>query len=285
MLVTEFRIVLPLTVEEYQVGQLYSVAEASKELTNAEEGVEIVKNEPFENVELLSGNYTKGQYTLKNYYVRNRLPLYIRNLLPKNVKIMVEEEAWNAYPYCKTVLTRTGLISFKITVETFHAAGAGDLENALSLDDETLKQRKVVNIDIANDLVAEEDYKLKEDPTKFKSEKTGRGPLIGSWKESIRPLMTCYKLIRCEVAFLGLQRILESIGVNQQERIFLNFHRKLFCSLDEWYGMTMQDIRAYEKQVQEELKGKQNTHKKDDEKEDTKEDEKDDKKDEKENKK
>ncbi|XP_065571417.1 phosphatidylinositol transfer protein 2-like [Artemia franciscana] len=276
-------VVLPLTVEEYQIGQLYSVGKASKELTNADEGVEIRKNEPFENVELLGGKYTKGQYTLKNYYVRKRLPTFIQNLLPGKIKIKVEEEAWNAYPYCKTVLTKTGSISFKITVETFHAAGAGDLENALSLDDETLKKRKVVYIDIANAKIAEEDYKLNEDPTKFKSEKTGRGPLTDSWKESVKPLMTCYKLIRCDAPVLGLQRILEPFAINQQEQIFLNFHRKLFCSLDEWYGMTMQDIRAYETRVQQELKDKQYTDKKDSEQENEKKHDQDDKKDEKEN--
>ena len=35
------RIVLPLTVDEYQIGQLYSVAEASKHETGGGEGVEV----------------------------------------------------------------------------------------------------------------------------------------------------------------------------------------------------------------------------------------------------
>ena len=47
----EYRIVLPLTVEEYRVGQLYSVAEASKNETGGGEGVEVEKNEPYENEE------------------------------------------------------------------------------------------------------------------------------------------------------------------------------------------------------------------------------------------
>ena len=33
MLIKEFRIVMPMTVEEYQVAQLYAVAEASKKET------------------------------------------------------------------------------------------------------------------------------------------------------------------------------------------------------------------------------------------------------------
>ena len=36
MLIKEFRIVMPMTVEEYQVAQLYAVAEASKKETGGE---------------------------------------------------------------------------------------------------------------------------------------------------------------------------------------------------------------------------------------------------------
>ena len=49
---------------QYQVGQLYSVAQASKNETGGGEGVEVLKNEPFENEEL-----GKGQYTHKIYHL------------------------------------------------------------------------------------------------------------------------------------------------------------------------------------------------------------------------
>jgi len=35
--------------------------------------------------------------------------------------------------------------------------------------------------------------------------------------------------------------------------MFLNVHRQLFCSIDDWHGMTMEDIRELEKEVQAEL--------------------------------
>ena len=38
MLIKEFRVILPMTVEEYQVAQLYAVAEASKNETGGGEG-------------------------------------------------------------------------------------------------------------------------------------------------------------------------------------------------------------------------------------------------------
>lgn len=38
---------------QYQVAQLFSVAEASKENTGGGEGIEVLKNEPFEDFPLL----------------------------------------------------------------------------------------------------------------------------------------------------------------------------------------------------------------------------------------
>ncbi|EFA84917.1 hypothetical protein PPL_01910 [Heterostelium album PN500] len=42
MLIKEYRITLPLTVEEYQIAQLYMVSKKSKETTKGGEGIEIL---------------------------------------------------------------------------------------------------------------------------------------------------------------------------------------------------------------------------------------------------
>lgn len=49
---------------QYQVAQLYSVAEASKNETGGGEGVEVLKNEPYEK------DGEKGQYTHKIYHLQ-----------------------------------------------------------------------------------------------------------------------------------------------------------------------------------------------------------------------
>lgn len=89
---------------QYQVAQLYSVAEASKNNTGGGEGIEVLKNEPFTDYPLLGGKYSSGQYTYKIYHLASKVPAFIRILLPKN-SLEIHEEAWNAYPYCKTVIT------------------------------------------------------------------------------------------------------------------------------------------------------------------------------------
>ncbi|KAJ6633223.1 Phosphatidylinositol transfer protein alpha isoform [Pseudolycoriella hygida] len=229
MLIKEFRVTLPLTVEEYQVAQLYSVAEASKNETGGGEGIEVLKNEPFDKYPLLGGKYSSGQYTYKIYHLASKVPAFIRLLAPKG-SLEIHEEAWNAYPYCRTVIT-------------VHELSA-----------EKLKSREVIHIDIANDPIASADYKPLEDPTKFKSEKTGRGPLVGNeWMKNVDPVMTCYKLVTCEFKWFGLQTKIESFIQKSERRLFTTFHRQVFCWMDRWYGLTMDDIRAIEDKTKEEL--------------------------------
>lgn len=53
------------------------------------------------------------------------------------------------------------------------------------LPPEKLKFREVIFIDIGSDPVNPNDYKTTEDPARFKSEKTGRGPLVGGWVDKV----------------------------------------------------------------------------------------------------
>ena len=71
------------------------------------EGVEVQKNEPYDNVPLLGGKFTKGQYTYKIYHLASKVPNFVRMIAPKG-SMEIHEEAWNAYPYCKTVLANPG---------------------------------------------------------------------------------------------------------------------------------------------------------------------------------
>lgn len=64
----------------------------------------MLKNEPFDDFALLGGRYNSGQYTYKIYHLASKVPAFIRLLAPKG-SLEIHEEAWNAYPYCRTVIT------------------------------------------------------------------------------------------------------------------------------------------------------------------------------------
>ena len=216
-----------MTVEEYQVAQLFSVAEASKNETGGGEGIEVIKNEPYEDVPLLNGKFTSGQYTYKHLHLGSKVPKLIKSVAPK--ELVLHEQAWNAYPYCKSVYSIPGYDKddFYIIVETYHLPDMGDQVNVHELDSMKLEKRVVVNIDIANDAVASADYKSDEDPKTFKSEKTGRGPLTGEWKSSVDPVMTAYKLVTIQFKWWGLQTLVENIIDRYEKRLFTNFHRQV----------------------------------------------------------
>ena len=95
MLIKEFRVPMPVSKDEYQVGQLYAVAEASMNETGGGEGVEVLVNEPYEDAK------GKGQYTKKIYRLESKVPSFLRKIAPTG-SLELTEEAWNAYPYCRT---------------------------------------------------------------------------------------------------------------------------------------------------------------------------------------
>lgn len=54
----------PVFAWQYQVGQLFSVAEASKNETGGGDGIQVLKNEPYEK------DGEKGQFTHKVYHIK-----------------------------------------------------------------------------------------------------------------------------------------------------------------------------------------------------------------------
>jgi len=261
VLTKEYRIPLPVSVDEYKIAQVYMVAKMSKEQTGHGEGVEIVENRPYYENETTTpdgagGDNRKptGQYTHKIYHIGSRLPSWIKAVAPTSA-LQVVEKAWNAYPFCKTVYSCPFLGDrFNITIITRYLPDAGTSENALDLTDQQLSERVVDTVDIAMDPIDPSKYKPEEDPTIFASTKTGRGKLREGWMNSTQPVMTSYKYCSVEFRYWGLQSRVENFVHKAALRdVFLLGHRQAFCWMDEWFGLTMEDVRQYEKKAEEEL--------------------------------
>jgi len=262
VLAKEYRITLPVSVEEYKIAQVYMVSKMSKEQTGHGEGVEVVENRAYQ----LDGNSgasegagspddnETGHYTHKIYHIGSRLPGWIQAIAPTSA-LQVSEKAWNAYPYCKTVYSAPFLGDrFHITIVTRYIADSGNSANALDLTDQQLKERELDVIDIVYDPIDPAKYKPEEDPTIFLSAKTGRGKLTKTWKENTQPIMTSYKHASVEFRYWGLQtRIERFIHDAALRSTFLLGHRQAFCWIDEWFGLKMEDVRKIEEETQKEL--------------------------------
>lgn len=254
MLIHEYRVVLPMTVDEYAIAQRFAIAEMSKHETGGGEGIEILTNEHFENLPLLDGKYSAGQYTHKIYHVHSKMPTLIKLIMPKGA-VQVYEESWNAYPYSKTILTNPGYMrdAFKLVIESLHYGDTGNQENIFQLPPDVLQKREVTVVDIANDPICSQDYVAAMDPKTFKSEKTGRGPLRGDWMNTVSPVMTCYKMVTVDFRWFGLQRRVENFVQKFERRLFTAFHRQVFCTMDKWYGMTHDELDDFEAETREVL--------------------------------
>nr|XP_020013503.1 phosphatidylinositol transfer protein alpha isoform isoform X5 [Castor canadensis] len=227
VLLKEYRVILPVSVDEYQVGQLYSVAEASKNETGGGEGVEVLVNEPYEK------DGEKGQYTHKIYHLQSKVPTFVRMLAPEGA-LNIHEKAWNAYPYCRTVITNEYMKEdFLIKIETWHKPDLGTQENVHKLEPETWKHVEAIYIDIAD-----------------RSQVLSKQELVN---QKDCPYMCAYKLVTVKFKWWGLQNKVENFIHKQEKRLFTNFHRQLFCWLDKWVDLTMDDIRRMEEETKRQL--------------------------------
>jgi hypothetical protein len=254
-MLVEFRFPLPFTLEEYQVAQLFCVAVASLEKSDGDSQVDVLANEPYEDNK--RGN---GQYTDKAIYFGSKLPRIAAALLPNSAQMMVEK-AWNAYPVCHTEYSIPFLGDrYTIVLDSMHIENDnGSIENVFNLTPQQLQERIVIYCDIGKDTGTQNEFDhVIYDPSIFKSEKTGRGPLVDGWVNEAKPIMCAYKLAYIKFQVFGFQSKGENMLLNYQRNLLTNFHKQVFCLIDKWYGMTMQDIRHLEAETKARLERARN---------------------------
>lgn len=72
--------------------------------------------------------------------------------------------------------------------------------------------------------------------------------------QKVRPDRPSRRIVEKFPAFFFIKEIqFFSFFLQQEKRIFTNFHRQLFCWIDKWVGLTMEDIRRMEEETQKEL--------------------------------
>ncbi|XP_076614647.1 membrane-associated phosphatidylinositol transfer protein 2 isoform X1 [Chaetodon auriga] len=252
MLIKEYRIPMPMSVEEYRIAQLYMIQKKSREESCGEgSGVEILENKPYED-----GPGGSGQYTHKVYHIGKHIPSWFCAILPQ-AALRVEEESWNAYPYTRTRYTCPFVEKFSIDIETYYKPDTGNQVDVFNMSPAEKRQRTVDPIDIVKDYIPPHEYLAEEDPKLYQSVKTKRGPLSDDWIEEINQnpgqsaVMCAYKLCKVEFRYWGMQskieRFIHDVGLR---KVMVRAHRQAWCWQDEWYGLTIEDIRQLELETQ-----------------------------------
>ncbi|KAJ8345101.1 hypothetical protein SKAU_G00292940 [Synaphobranchus kaupii] len=278
MLVKEYRICMPLTVEEYRIGQLYTICKHSHEVSDKGEGVEVVRNET--HTDPVHG---QGQLTEKRVHLSSKLPGWARAVVPRiflhhrkvlellslhsnrvhSKSLLADKQRAMDSQRCRIKALQTPnmvacgcevdaeyrrrspcsfLPKFAIHIETKYEDNCGINENIFNGDKNEIDQ-EVDFLDIAFDDVTERHYRPSEDPRRFSSVKTGRGPLQEGWRENNRPVMCSYKQVAVQFEVWGLQTRVEQFVHKVIREVLLVGHRQAFAWVDEWYGMTLEDVR------------------------------------------
>ncbi|XP_037532809.1 cytoplasmic phosphatidylinositol transfer protein 1b isoform X1 [Nematolebias whitei] len=242
MLMKEYRICMPLTVEEYRIGQLYMISKHCCEQSGGGEGVEVVKNEPD-----IHPQHGPGQVTEKRIYLSSKLPSWIKAFVPRF--FYVTEKAWNFYPYTITEYSVSFVPRFSIRIETRFENNNGSNNNVFG--DTPTPAENVSFLDILSDPIPEKHKIESEDLSRWRSSKTNRGPLKEGWRDHHNPIMCSYKRVQCSFEVYGFQTRTEDFVHKIIKDILLVAHRQAVAWLDEWHGLSLKDVREYEKNMQE----------------------------------
>ncbi|CAJ1062419.1 cytoplasmic phosphatidylinositol transfer protein 1b isoform X1 [Xyrichtys novacula] len=247
MLMKEYRICMPLTVDEYRIGQLYMISKHSCEQSGGGEGVEVVRNEKDTHPQ-----YGPGQLTEKRIYLSSKLPSWAKAFVPRF--FYVTEKAWNFYPYTITEYSVSFLPKFSIRIETRFENNNGSNSNVFG--DTPTPEKNVSFLDILSDPIPEKHYRESEDLSRWQSSKTGRGPLERGWKDDHKPIMCSYKRVQCSFEVYGFQTRTEEFIHRNIQDILLVGHRQAVAWIDEWHGLSLEEVREYERAMQEKTNSK-----------------------------
>uniref|UniRef100_A0A8C5DE37 Cytoplasmic phosphatidylinositol transfer protein 1-like n=1 Tax=Gouania willdenowi TaxID=441366 RepID=A0A8C5DE37_GOUWI len=217
----------------------------SCEQSGGGEGVEVVKNEAS-----VHPQHGPGQLTEKRIYLSSKLPSWAKAFVPRF--FYVTEKAWNFYPY--TITGVSFLPKFNIRIETKFENNNGDNDNVFG--DMPTPADSVSFLDILSDPIPVKHYKESEDLSIWQSNKTGRGPLEKGWRNEQQPVMCSYKRVHCSFEVYGFQTKTEEFIHRNIRDILLVGHRQAVAWIDEWHGLSLDDVREYERAMQERTNSK-----------------------------
>ncbi|GJP43457.1 hypothetical protein CLOM_g2916 [Closterium sp. NIES-68] len=235
---TELRIVLPFTLEEFKRGQRYANWKTNEDATEPGQGGTLLSSAPYYHEQ-----HGEGLFTHSLFRLGNRLPDWVNRLVPPSA-LVVDEKSWINYPYFRTIITIPFFSKLRMEIETIHLPDDGSHPNALGLSAAELAMRRVDWMDIGSEPVARRDYKAELDPQLVKSKLTGRGPLTPGWQQREQPLMCAYKVVRAQAEYWGVQNSAERLLINSLRQIFLLAHKNCFGLLDQWYPLSLEEIIA-----------------------------------------
>lgn len=224
---------LPMTTEEYAVGQHHTVVSMTESECAGDLKVELLASE-----KAVHETLGKVQKTHKVMHLKSRIPRMLHSVIPEDACI-VEEVSYNAYTRCHTVYKNKYFSrdTFNMAFNTVNRDGGEVLENPFGYDPEHIGGIERISLDLHGAPV-----NPSFDPSVYYHEESGRGRLSQDWVEAYRakgmPLMVSYKHLTVEVNNFMMGWVSDEIEKTMRN-VITSVQQRIFCTMDEWYGKTI----------------------------------------------
>uniref|UniRef100_A0A8C0GMJ7 Phosphatidylinositol transfer protein N-terminal domain-containing protein n=1 Tax=Chelonoidis abingdonii TaxID=106734 RepID=A0A8C0GMJ7_CHEAB len=200
------------------------------------EGIEVLANErPGET----------GQNTHKLYHLHSKVPDFVKMLAPKGSLLITGVAGLGGSGLCYRPSLPPGpqnqyvRDNFIIRIEMWHKPDLGTQDNVNEPRPLAAPPPSIRSLALFQSVSWDRQGEGHGQNWKWE---------LASNKES--PHMCAYKLVTVNFHWWGLQGCMEQFI--HKQRLFTNFNRQLFCWLDKWVDLSMDDIRRME-ETQKEL--------------------------------
>lgn len=260
MRIVEYRIFIPFAFNQCYRASAYSVTRRTRDETGNGDGFEVLQQRDYEE----DGN--PGHYVERVLHFKHYVPSFIKWAIPEKYA-HVHEDNNNAFPHTVTTFDIPGMGKDMILhTETRHVVYTPGMEipnNLIGLNEEELAEREVFYLDLLNGPKSD---KKEFDLHGFSNEEAGIHELVGptkrvddqqvpEWVEHYNGNVTMIvKVVKFLFRWKGMQTVVENIVARSVfYNVYLDSHRAMVKWSTIWDKMTIEDIRAMEKDVQNEL--------------------------------
>lgn len=246
----EFRVPMPITMKEYEIGYRYTDAKMKLEQTGDNKGcLNIMYNEGI-HCEQLGGDSDAITNVLN---LSSQIPYYLNNSRYGNTEVFIH--SYRIFPKNYAEYSEPEFMKqhFYIINNGIVLDDNGNSDNALNLTGEKLTNRVIEIIDIRNTALNYYDKDMSEDPATCALASRNSELLPENWMETETNIVTSYQFNDILYLHFSLQGMGEKNIQTALRRILQVFHRKMYCWMDEWKNMTLNEVKIYEKQVFEKL--------------------------------
>ena len=250
MRIIEFRIIVPLSIEQCHHASNYACFKFSADAKGESEteGMEFVDFYDYEDE-----NGEKGRFSHKIMHLKSRVPAIIRWAVPDKY-LHVAEISRDAFPHCTTEYKMPGVgDDCYLCLDSNHYpyAKPEDIpENSAHLTEEELKIREIRYLDILDGPVGDKTVLLNdfefpaEGIQKLVSDHKPNEKELPHWVQNYKGTMICaVKTVKFNFKWWGIQTAVEAFVLNSiVPQVLLDNHRGMVAWAPDWSKITPKQL-------------------------------------------